>query len=68
MVSALGEGIHLTHLGTVEEDYRQRQKTSGFQWMFQKTESDKPLENWVSANLGKVSPNLVVKATCLADP
>ena len=55
MVSALGEGIHLTHLGTVEEDYRQRQKTSGFQWMFQKTESDKPLENWVSANLMSLS-------------
>lgn len=50
MVSALGEGILLTHLGTVEEDYRQKQKTSGFQWMFQKTESDEPLENWVSAN------------------
>lgn len=36
MVSAPGEGNHLTHVGTVAGDYRQRQKTSGFRWMAQK--------------------------------
>ena len=69
--------MFLTHVGTGTGDYRQRQKIFRFRRMARKqgvknllkTGPTQPSENWIQSGLGcVVSPNLAVKAACLADP
>ena len=69
--------MFLTHVGSGVGDYRQRKKTSWYPLIARKqrvknlpkTGSTQSPEKWIQSGLEcVVSPNLAVKAACLADP